>query len=297
MDEILYYLEDKCEKRTVLRDFDRIEKEKGIRINRSERRGRLTLYRYQDVTQSIIPINESNQEWAQNLLSLFERIESNVVYDWMRFFIEEAMFNSNSHTGPVVSFDVNMDYVGNQHVMRLARAIRSNEPLRIDYRPFLNTLRTLYVYPYHLKESNKRWFLLCKTNGYDNLSIYALDRIMDIKDWAVPFVRNDIDFADYFDDVIGVTVPDTPVEKVILRVTRKRYNYIKTKPLHFSQTELHTESNERFACISLNVKINKELIAELARLGADVEVLSPISLRQKMIELSEQLYKQYHPDK
>ena len=47
-------------------------------------------------------------------------------------------------------------------------------------------------------------------------------------------MRDEVE-PEYFDDVIGVTVPDKESETIIIRVNRKRYDYIKTKPLHLSQ--------------------------------------------------------------
>jgi len=91
----------------------------------------------------------------------------------------------------------------------------------------------------------------------------------------------EIDFEEYFDDVIGVTVPERlePVN-VLLRVSNNRYNYIKTKPLHLSQRKVSEERNH--TTISINVKINKELIALLLSFGHDVEVISPAVLRAEM---------------
>ena len=97
----------------------------------------------------------------------------------------------------------------------------------------------------------------------------------------VPYVESEIDFSEYFDDVIGVTVPERwePID-VILRVSNNRFNYIKTKPLHLSQRMIGEDSDH--TRISINVKINKELIALILSFGADVEVLEPASLRAEI---------------
>ena len=90
-----------------------------------------------------------------------------------------------------------------------------------------------------------------------------------------------MDFEEYFDDVIGVTVPERiePVD-VVMRVSNNRFNYIKTKPLHLSQKIVSEEKGH--TTISINVKITKELIALIHSFGPDIEVLSPPSLRAEI---------------
>ena len=115
------------------------------------------------------------------------------------------------------------------------------------------------------------------------LGHYALDRIERFEEIDMPYVESEVDFSEYFDDVIGVTVPERyePVD-VILRVSNNRFNYIKTKPLHLSQRVIGEDSNH--TRISINVKINKELIALILSFGPDVEVIAPENLRKEVAQ-------------
>ena len=100
----------------------------------------------------------------------------------------------------------------------------------------------------------------------------------------MPYKESEVDFEEYFDDVIGVTVPerDDPVD-VLLSVSNNRFNYIKTKPLHLSQRVLGEDNG--YTRISINVKINRELIALLLSFGSDIEVLAPVSLRAEIAKI------------
>ena len=104
-----------------------------------------------------------------------------------------------------------------------------------------------------------------------------------------------MDFNEYFDDVIGVTVPEghEPVD-VILRVANNRFNYIKTKPLHLSQRIISVEPD--FANISINVKINRELITLILSFGPDVEVIAPATLRSMIAKSVRTMSKKYPDD-
>ena len=111
----------------------------------------------------------------------------------------------------------------------------------------------------------------------------------------MPYKESDVDYEEYFDDVIGVTVPEhlRPVD-VVMRVSNNRFNYIKTKPLHLSQRVISEENNH--TTISINVKITKELIALILSFGPDMEVLSPPSLRAEITKNIRALNYNYHID-
>ena len=171
-------------------------------------------------------------------------------------------------------------------IRRERRALRMAEDMAIEevgqrllrHAPFGKDAFVARVYPYHLKQFNDRWYLIAQAFGYDTYGHYALDRIVSFEMIDVPYVESEVDFSEYFDDVIGVTVPERwePVD-VLLRIRDHRYNYIKTKPLHLTQREVGKEDG--YTRVTINVKINKELIALLLSYGSDIEVLSPASLR------------------
>ena len=122
----------------------------------------------------------------------------------------------------------------------------------------------------------------------------ALDRIvsMNIAD-DVQFVpNNDIDFEHYFDNVVGVTIPNEEVElqKIVLQFTKHRFPYVRSKPIHVSQ---QIES-ARDGIVSLLVKPNRELEQQILSFGPDVEVLSPIGFREQMKEKIQEMMKKYH---
>ena len=119
--------------------------------------------------------------------------------------------------------------------------------------------------------------------GYESLAHYALDRIEHFGEISLKYKESDVDFEEYFDDIIGVTVPENtePVD-VVLRVKNKRFNFIKTKPLHLSQRIV--SKDDEYTTISINVKINKELIALILSFDSDIEVVSPTSLRNEIIK-------------
>jgi predicted DNA-binding transcriptional regulator YafY len=271
-------------KRTVQYDISNMETEYGIMLIEGFKRGSKRLYRYADTDYSIpiVRMDDNERKKIQAAVNVLEYFEGEPLYDWARTLlmqIESGLFGSDS--SPVVSFQSNPDLKGISLFSDLLQAIINKRVLKLRYKPFGKDILTERIYPYYLKQFNDRWYLIAQAVGYETFAHYALDRIEDFEEIDLKYKEPEVDFNEYFDDVIGVTVPERlePVD-VLLRVSNNRFNYIKTKPLHLSQRIVSEE--EGYTRISINVKINKELIALLLSFGADIEVLSPASLRAEM---------------
>lgn len=271
-------------KRTIQNDINILEADYGIVLDEKLKRGRQRLYRYRDTSYSLhlFRINDEERNKIQDAIRVLEYYEGEPLYDWARTLLMQVgggMFDEESSS--VVSFQSNPDLKGLPLFGKLLQAIIKKRVLKIDYAPFGKDSYSEKIYPYYLKQFNDRWYLIAQAVGYDTLAHYALDRIESFEEISMQYKEPEIDFEEYFDDVIGVTVPERlePVN-VLLRVSNNRYNYIKTKPLHLSQRKVSEERNH--TTISINVKINKELIALLLSFGHDVEVISPAVLRAEM---------------
>jgi predicted DNA-binding transcriptional regulator YafY len=128
------------------------------------------------------------------------------------------------------------------------------------------------------------------------LSNFAIDRIEGIKEIGrAKFepLDNNFDFEELFDDVVGVSVEDVPVEDVVMYVNEKAFNYIFTKPLHPSQIVKHELLPDGRREIDLKVKDNYELRALLRSFGSQLEVMKPASLREKMKKEADALSQMY----
>ena len=271
-------------KRTIQNDINILEADYGIYLDDKLKQGKKRLYRYVDTNYTIplFRINDEERHKLQDAIRVLDNFEGEPMYDWARTLlmqIEGGLFTDEST--PVVSFQSNPDLKGLDLFEKLLQAILKKRVLKIEYAPFGKDSYSERIYPYHLKQFNDRWYLIAQAVGYDTLGHYALDRIEEFEEISMAYKESDIDFEEYFDDVIGVTVPEhfKPVD-VVMRVSNNRFNYIKTKPLHLSQRVVSEENDH--TTISINVKINKELFALLLSFGSDVEVVSPAVLREEM---------------
>jgi predicted DNA-binding transcriptional regulator YafY len=111
----------------------------------------------------------------------------------------------------------------------------------------------------------------------------ALDRIVSFRSSEGSFVPNtNIDFNTYFDDIIGVTIPNPDVKKetITLRFTEARFPYVESKPIHPSQQIVDANTHT----ITISVRPNRELFQRLFSFIPDIEVISPEWIRKEVAE-------------
>ena len=284
-------------KRTIQNDINTLEGDYQIVLDETLKQGRKRIYRYAD-TNFTIPLFRINYEERNKIgdaLRVLENFEGEPLYDWVRsclMQIEGGFFDENS--SQVVSFQSNVDLKGLSHFNELLQAIITRRVLKLKYTPYGKSQITATIYPYFLKEYNDRWYLIAQVKGFSNYAHYALDRIDEFEDVALPYKEAERDFEDYFDEVVGVTVPDVDSEDIVLKVSKPRFEFIRTKPLHLSQRI--KEEHKDYAIVSINVKVNKELDSLILSFGDHMEVLAPESYRKHIAEKILALNQKYISD-
>lgn len=177
----------------------------------------------------------------------------------------------------------------------LFTAISHKQVIELHYHKFQDSNKTLSlnVHPYLLKEYNRRWYLFAAAESDEKFLCFALDRI----DRVVPqpshhYQEYEGDINERFEDVIGVTLYDGPVLKIVFWVSDKSRDYVETKPLHESQKHIKTEVEEKLRSehhilfggrfFQIDCIENYELIRELSSFGKELIVLQPSSIREKV---------------
>ena len=196
-------------------------------------------------------------------------------FDW----IEEiqtkinAGLNLQHSEKKVIDFEVNEFLKGIEFLSTLYQFILNKQPVVISYKSFkTETGSTFEISPYYLKQYNNRWFLFGWNHLGKHLQNLALDRIHSIEISQDSFIENQINFDDYFEDVIGVSndLAKDPVT-VLIALSENIIPYIKSKPIHGSQ-----KINENI--LSLEVKLNYELEALILSYGENMQVIEPEEL-------------------
>lgn len=255
-------------------------------------------YQYSERDFSIYQ-NELSAEEVQKLrstidmLSRYRGIPNNA---WLEEVISnlEYRFGIKSNSDNVVAFEQNEQLKGLEYLSEVIDATVNRTPLIIYYKTYKGKELISTFHPYHVKQYNNRWFLFGYEEESGKIANKALDRIQRISLANVPYKPNTlIDFAHFFDDIIGVSIPydDVKKETIILRFTEARFPYVTSKPIHKSQIVLSKDD----CTILIEVKPTRELEQQVLSFGADVEVLSPESFRNQIVEKIKENFKKYFP--
>ena len=170
----------------------------------------------------------------------------------------------------------------------IIEAMQANVELRIDYQCYEHEheehQQTFNLQPYALKVYNRRWYLLGFIKEKDGLRTIALDRILALNVLTKSFftLPEDFDARKYFANAIGIYAnPDLPVVNVKIRAYGVQAEYLRSTPLHKSQSEVRSKHGE-FAEFTYRLCITPELVSQLLPMGDKVEVLEPQELREEM---------------
>jgi predicted DNA-binding transcriptional regulator YafY len=255
----------------------------------SFRDGKKVFYRYEGLNFSINnqPLNGQEAQQLKEALMTLSRFKGMPQFEWIEEIKArlEQSFNLKSQEN-IISFDENEFLKGREFIGDLYNAIINKQTLFIQYKPFKAEENIQFeIHPYHLKQFNNRWFLF----GWNEME----DRISSISNSKTPFVPNtEIDFQEFFDDVIGVSVPyKGEPEKILLKIDIDLWPYIKTKPMHGSQKT--KKIGDQYTLIELELIPNYELEALILYFGDQIELIEPKALRDKLAIRVEKLVEKY----
>jgi predicted DNA-binding transcriptional regulator YafY len=176
---------------------------------------------------------------------------------------------------------------GNEYISGLIQALEENKVIEVSYKKFgSEVVKKRKLQPYFLKEDKFRWYLLAKPVDKDQLRVYGLDRIEGIIFTEEEFMPSYFDPDEYFKYSFGVTVPEVEPIEVIISMNSYQGNFIKTLPIHETQTVLIDNENE-FRILVI-VKPSFEFYSKISSYIDCIKILSPESV---ILELKSRLSK------
>lgn len=285
-------------RRQLFEDIKFMESDQGWSIPlEKNKEGKRVWYRYSDPDFSINkrPLNEGEADQLKEALLTLGRFKGMPQFHWVDELVArlESGFGLRQGAQRIIEFEENPYLKGSEHITTLFHAILNEQVLAITYQGFKQEHPSAIIFhPHYLKQYNNRWFAFGTTEGHQRLTNLALDRIQKLSPTQGPYTRNtSIDYTEHFEDVVGVSVPETPVTAVEIRVSAKLWPYLASKPLHGSQKVLSRA--EGGVTIRLDVKPNFELRSLLLSYGDELEVLAPMDLRGAMAEQAQAMARRY----
>lgn len=269
----------------VLLDF--LEQECELRFFRypTERKSRMRLLQ-RDI-KDIDEMFHIEIERCGRSAYCIKRMDENAIISYDRFFANFDVLtsvNPNSVISKYVLPERNR-YVGSMNLNPLLAAIKGNIVVEFDYTNFRNNDSVSHhmVSPLFLKEDQQRWYLIGQTER--GVRIYGLDRISGLRFTDEVFKRDEsVVPEEMFKDSFGIWYdPNIPVEEVELRYDALDGKFLKTVPLHQSQTIL-ADNDEEFR-IKVKLRITNDFVMELLSRSRSLEVISPEHLRRRVYEV------------
>lgn len=248
-------------------------------------------YRYSDPEYSITntPLNDTDIDKLHEVVDILRQFSGFSHFNDLSGMVqrlEDKILTHKSENAPIINLEKNMRLKGLEHLDTLYHAIQGKRQIHITYQSFkARTPASFIFHAFLLKEFRNRWFVLGRRDKKSDNLLLALDRIQSLK---VSQERRleyaDLDTANYFDDVVGVTVgQNTPTETIAFKVERKNAPYIETKPIHHSQIVL--KKDDDYTHFQIQVQWNYELESVFMSHGPSLIITEPRSRFRKMRRL------------
>lgn len=289
-------IEEGVKRRQIYADITFMESEQGWNIPLERiKDGRRVYFRYDDENFSINkqPLSNNDVEQLKGTILMLSRFKGIPNMEWMEEFISniEDKFHLKGSAKSVICLDQNQYLTGIEYISPLFNAIINHQVLHIEYHSFKRGVINWVIHPYYLKQYNNRWFLLGLNDEFKNITNVPLDRINAIEPVRTHYIENkEIDFDEYFCDVIGVTIPpEQKIEKILLKFAPQRFPYVLSKPLHESMRV----KDRAKGIVEIDVIPNKEFYSLIMSYGNEIEVLEPSNVKEVVRKEVQEQYKKY----
>ncbi len=225
------------------------------------------------------------------------RIADNSSNDYFRrWLLDSIAVNRIVTDSREVARYISIESTNNTALPTVLEALKDLRLVNFDYKPYRKESSTHYFnfQPHALKMFERRWYLIGRYHKTHRT--FALDRMTNVVLQEENFKRDPkFDLEKMFSGSYGIIVEDIPVESIWLKVEAHQANYLRSLPLHRSQMELNSKS-EDYAIFALRVRPTFDLRQKILSLGSAVEVLKPESLREEMREEVRRMSKMYQAD-
>lgn len=193
---------------------------------------------------------------------------------------------------------------------QILTAMETNVKLHIIYKKFKDKAAEEFdLCPYGIKRFRKRWYVVgVPTTHPDELRTYGIERIVDAVitrehfDMPADFNIHNLykgSFGIYLNqETVVPTDSDVTDISIVVLADQTTTPYWRTLPLHVSQTEIGKsewidKSPATLFSFQLNDPLDKDFIRELRLWGAGIKVISPASLRDKIVESARDILRVY----
>ncbi len=261
--------------------------------------------RYADPTFSIFKkkLTEDEKAVLESALTTLGSFDGLDNFKWLAELRKQLKLEERR---PIISLSKNL-VENSTLIASLFSAISNNSVVILTYSKFWDsTERSVIISPYLLKEYNRRWYIVGGAYDTNRILNFSLDRLSKIE-YLPGYIYKpcEIDLEERFEEIIGVTYNENaPLSQILFWASDEIKGYIHTKPIHGSQICINGNRSEKMRILypqlssgdffTIECRENFELIRELTAWGEDLVVLTPISLRDKIVDRINRMVGRYN---
>ncbi|MDR3350225.1 MAG: WYL domain-containing protein [Prevotellaceae bacterium] len=179
----------------------------------------------------------------------------------------------------------------------ILEGIRHRDILKLELKRF-RTFKpvTITIIPYFVRLFRQEWYLVARDLRKDTVRIFPLDRLADVRATGEKFaLPEDEDYPEaktFFNDCFGIVMEeDVSRETVRFQASGDTAKQLQRSPLHASQVEVETAGEH--TVFSVRLHPTSDFIRELCRYGKELKVLSPASVREKVMAFAKDILGNY----
>lgn len=254
---------------------------------------RRTFHNHREKIQEFFDINiECDRATSEYYIEDVDTLSNDKVRFWLlNSFAVGNIINEQQKLHDRIMLEKNPS--GEIYLTTIIEAMRENKVLQFSYKTFTESEEHMVtLLPYFIRIFKQRWYIIGFNNAYQQMRIYALDRMT-----SAELLKEEFEYPaafspeEYFKNSFGIIVDNKEVENIIIKVKSPQNNYIKTLPLHHTQKQLFDCSS--FTTFQYTLRPSLDFKQEILSLGATVEVIQPQSLRDEIISILKQTLENY----
>ena len=251
-----------------------------------------TFHRWRNAVQLLFDIEIKCNNFGEYYI---EEMSNANYFDWRARMVNLFAVNSLVKDSKALNDRILFEPVpsSEKYLTTFIEAMRDGTVLEMTYQSFYKPVPSTFpIESYCLKMFRQRWYIVALSRGHNQLRVYSLDRIKELKPTFEKYILPaDFDGETYFKDTYGVSGMEYQPQPIEIKVVAIEANYFRTLPLHHSQEEI--ERNENFSIFRYNIIPSFEFTQELLKQGANLEVLSPQWYRDEFAKKIAQMYQIY----
>ena len=173
---------------------------------------------------------------------------------------------------------------GHMHLTDVMEAMTENLEVVMEYHKYTSEeSETLTIWPYAVKEFAKRWYIIAYCKEREDLRVYGLDRVKNMKVTGKKFrMKNGFDVDELFATSFGIYLPGGKGQIITFKCSEREAKFLRDLPIHRSQEEVRKDGDN--VIFSIFVCPDKNLIMEICKHGSRIEILSPAEVRDAVRE-------------